>query len=262
MPQKRLIFSLCFLGLLQLVSACAGQAQKELQAKNCNIGPMPLEKLFPLELHEIARATCDGDKKKISRLISEGISPNEKGLEGLTLLVYAMHNREVDALKTLLKNGADPNLLFSGDPTKHPVIYSTNFRTSRYLRLLLEAGGDPNAVVPDSYDTALTSAFELGVDFEDFEQYYMLLDAGADINMFHGSSLLGGTIVDYAAGLGRHDKVHELLEKGYTGRLDELLDRYTLMHNNSYQYTLLEQRDWAQKVYDKLLERELIQPSD
>lgn len=91
-------------------------------------------------------------------------------------------------------------------------------RNVEYLRLLLAHGGDPNARDDDSPWSALRIAFSLGLQYDDWTSYYILLDAGADIN----ADGPGGTIAEFAAHLNQWDKVAELLERGYHHDLSSL----------------------------------------
>ena len=58
----------------------------------------------------------------------------------------------------------------------------------------------------------------LGMSDDLWDNYYLLLSAGANINQVSD----GATVAEFAAALGRFDKVLELLDRGYNGDLEDL----------------------------------------
>jgi hypothetical protein len=120
----------------------------------------------------------------------------------------------------LLRAGANPNYHTVGGTGGFSAIFvvAGYVKQPEYLRLLLKYGGDPNDVVNDSIDTSLTRALDAGVETENWTNYYILLDAGADINREHG----GQTIAERAVALDQFDKAKELLQRGYSHNLERL----------------------------------------
>lgn len=152
------------------------------------------------------------------------------------------------ALAALLKAGANPNRPVNGafGPTypgtrSHvldgysPVLIAAEFRQTPVLRVLLEYGGDPNsrAIVREGFDdrrTALSVAYDRGswlsmskdlAPFDDrqFENFFVLLDAGADPAQDTGN---GHNVLEHAS-MGRPGIVLIVLRKyRYTGNFDAI----------------------------------------
>jgi hypothetical protein len=120
-------------------------------------------------------------------------------------------------MEALLRAGADPNakVPFGEGASFTAVFTAASIADPAILRLLLQYGGDPNAAFEGTPNTALMRAFELGHQEENWENYYTLLNAGADINRV----LANRTIAEFAASLDYFDKMAELLERGYNVRL-------------------------------------------
>ena len=85
--------------------------------------------------------------------------------------------------------------------------------------MLLLRGADPSVTDRDGNDTPLTAALSRGVNEESWETYYILLDAGADINQVYNGS---ETIAETAIALGRPSKALELVRRGYRHDLERL----------------------------------------
>ena len=168
----------------------------------------------------------------------------------------------LNALTALLKAGADPNRLVDGafgpvyPGTRNPVLdgYSpvliaAEFRQAPVLRALLTHGGDPNARarVREGFDdrsTALSVAYARGswlamskdlAPFDDrqFENFFVLLDAGADPAQDIGN---GHNVLEHAA-MGRPGIVLIVLRKyRYTGNFDVItyfaMNRIEMKYND------------------------------
>ncbi|KAM7287303.1 inactive serine/threonine-protein kinase TEX14 [Ixodes scapularis] len=89
------------------------------------------------KLHDAVRH----DKcRLITRLVSEGVSPNALDNNGNTALYVALIDGPINAVPYLLQAGADPNFRCSGDATP---VHAACRRGSRHLlQQLLECGGD------------------------------------------------------------------------------------------------------------------------
>jgi hypothetical protein len=167
---------------------------------------------------DLVDASCVGDRDRIARLIRAGADPNEKGNSGDTPIFWAVDCGNAVGIEALLDAGADPNYVISGN-------FSATYAAAggsdpEPLKLLLKHGGDPNASASDApLQSALGRALELGVHEGRWENYDILLKAGANINRGDGA---GSTIATAAAGLGALDKVEELLDRGYDYDLVQL----------------------------------------
>lgn len=163
----------------------------------------------------LANAACEGDAAEVKRLVGQGVSPSARGKDGVGPLLWALSCRSEPGVRALLDAGADPNQA-AGNYT--PVLVAATYDDPTFLKLLLARGGDPNATEANGPDTALQKALSVGIHRDDWRNYYILLDAGADINREH----MGSTIAEAATALGQMDKAIELVERGYTHDLNGL----------------------------------------
>jgi hypothetical protein len=168
-------------------------------------------------LAALAAAACDGDQGAVERGVKNGANPNAVGVYGATPLLWAIGCKNANGVEALLRAGADPN--FAAGGRFNAVYAAATLYDPTILRLALKYLGDPNARDSRSNKSALEEALLLGVNGAGWENYYALLDAGADPNR---ADELGDTIAKAAAAYGRFDKVMELLERGYTFDLEDL----------------------------------------
>lgn len=184
----------------------------------------------------LAKAACEGNVAEVKRLVAQGVSSNARGDKDVTPLIWALTCRNEQGMTALLDAGADPNQAADNDP---PVLVAATYDDPRFLKLLLARGGDPNAAEATGADTALTTALSVGIDRKDWRNYYILLDAGADINREHK----GETIAETATALGQMGKAIELVERGYTHNLDRLaLGTYNRKIGDSFPKIKADQR--------------------
>lgn len=134
---------------------------------------------------------------------------------GMTLLEWAVIRSDYPSAKVLCEARADPNAQ-SFDGSSAFIHAADNNETSQYLRLLLEHGGDVNAVAmpkPGVTDGATRLKTPLIAAAKSrLESVALLLDRGADINYRDeefGSALMSACLLE------RMDVVHFLVvEKG------------------------------------------------
>lgn len=88
--------------------------------------------------------------KVAEMLIEAGVDPNSKIYDGRTLLAFAYENKDLNLVKLLLANGANPNV--DSQVKARPNRWIANLTQSAasqgdltYLMLFLNAGGDPKA---------------------------------------------------------------------------------------------------------------------
>ncbi len=104
----------------------------------------------------------------------QSVHPDTPGSDGTTLLIKAIADDNLTAVKTLLEGGADPNRAGKGGET--PVGAAAFADDPRLLEIVLAHGGDPDSTNPDTGESALTRAI-VGLNPD---QARKLLDAGAD----------------------------------------------------------------------------------
>lgn len=136
---------------------------------------------------------------------------------GNTLLMLAINNSQYNSVKTLLKLGADPNKpdMYNGETS---VIYAANNNDPKFLQLLLEYNGNPNAIEigksKDNDDVKITALLASinPLDSNSLRKVELLVEKGADINYFdEGKSDLP---LAEAINARRMEVVLYLLEKG------------------------------------------------
>lgn len=166
----------------------------------------------------LSQAACKGDARAIERALRDGAQANTKGQFGITPLVVAVHCKSSNGVIKLIMAGGDPTYYIDG---VYPIIYFAAAKSSpEIIRILIEAGADPNASKSDSNRSALMEAMSRGIDDGDWSAYEALLDCGADINKDYGA---GKTIAIFAANQGQLDKLESLIDRGYRYQLDNLI---------------------------------------
>lgn len=152
---------------------------------------------------ELARAIAAGDVSGVERLAAQ-TDLAARGRDSVTLLEWAVLNRQPAALAALLKAGADPSLQgLDGETVLHLAAQADD---PQYLRILLDGGADAN-LLSRGRKNALINA----LDAARSENLRLLLDAGADPAQ---ADAAGYTPLHAAAMLRDFDSVLLLLERG------------------------------------------------
>jgi hypothetical protein len=234
------------LGLLAL-AACDGVAQggRDRASEQVTVGGKPVSDVFAdSRVRDLALDACRGDAASVAADVREGVDPNARGLEGVTPIFWALACDSVPGADALLRVGADPNLL-TDPPNTLSAVEVAATRDPQLLQTVLRYGGSPSAA-------ALDEAFGRGMDLapscaceRGWENYHLLLDAGADIN----ADYRGRTIAEFAATLNQFDKVADLLDRGYNTRLSWL---GRLMEDINMPLVPREQVEWIPRVRERL----------
>lgn len=157
-------------------------------------------------LHEAARS---GDTVAIARLLDKKADIHAPDEKGRTPLLVAAREGQMDAARLLLEAGAQVDARGAGLGVT-PLMAATRCKASAPLvRLLLEAGADPNALAANGAG-ALAHAV-LGGDIETMQ---VLLDAGADPNGAGAAASANTAPLWAAVALKRRDLVELLLARG------------------------------------------------
>jgi ankyrin repeat protein len=145
------------------------------------------------------------DVATVRELAAEGVGIGVQDTESATALHWAAHWNDLDAAKTLLRAGADPN--FANRFGVTPLHEAATVRNAEMLKLMLEAGGNANAEFGEG-ETVLMSAARAG----DAASVAALLTHGGDVEAaerWHGQ-----TALMWAAMENHADVVELLLEAG------------------------------------------------
>ncbi|BAY80643.1 ankyrin repeat-containing protein [Calothrix parasitica NIES-267] len=150
--------------------------------------------------NNIFEAIIDNNLPKVKEFIQNGFNVNQKHSEiQLTPLIQAINLRRLEIIKILLEAGADPNLC--QDVYATPLELATSLGNIEVIKILLRAGANPNFFGIDS------SALERAIRIERIDIIKILLDAGADLSHKNRSLI-------YAANNGKFEIVKFLVETG------------------------------------------------
>jgi ankyrin repeat protein len=181
------------------------------------IAGITVEQAFPNpKAAALAKAGCEGDIARIKQLAADGVLVEAKGKDDIHPLLWAMECHSHAGVKTLLELGADPNYVYGGHASA--IWIAAREPDVEMLQLFIAHGGDLNRRYND--DSPLMRAITLGTQTGYWKNYYLLLDAGADINQ---PGELNRTVAEYANTLGQMDKIAELLRRGYSYHLHDLM---------------------------------------
>ncbi len=175
------------------------------------------------QIQETCNAIDSGDKIRLKKLIDSGINVNTLGNGNMSLLLWSLQYKRVDAFEILLKSGANPNVFFTDDFGMAPEFqagYSVTHLACRissdHSKLVFHHGGDPNLVSRakdlDLRETPLFCVIRSGVEIENRIQ--LLLELNVDINQRRAKELGGETAVMYAASKGHFEACSFMLKNG------------------------------------------------
>lgn len=196
--------------LLGLVVSCQGRG----------VTASAVNDVFPdREVAQLAGAACEGDVAGIENALSNGADVNGRGRDQITPLFWAMNCRNIEGVRRLLAHGADPNARIHDGVSL--VWLAATYNEGDYLRALVQVGGDVNGTEENADTSALMGGMTSGFQNDFWDNYYFVLESGADVNIRYGPAP-GITIAEKAVGLGLFDKALELIERGYNRDLDRL----------------------------------------
>lgn len=196
---------------------------------------------------DLVKAVEDKDVVKIKELVrkNKDLLTVREPRFGQPILKMAVMNENYNAVESLLTLGADPNMqdLDCGDsPLMRAanIGFATDHFDSRFLKLLLKYGGDPNAEQHGPHKHGYTP-LRYACESNSIEYVKILIDAGANINAVsvYGDVVLEDALV--AADLHRNpDLVIYLIKKG----VDYKRALYTTIPEGEKRYITNDLRDW------------------
>ncbi len=155
----------------------------------------------------ILKALRDGDRQLFKKLASEcPKAGNLRGPGGTTPLMQAALYGDVDSVRLLLGEGADPNL--RNDAGATTLMWAVD--DLEKTRLLIEHGANVNARSDDGRTPLLIAAGHLG----NTEVIKLLLDRGADFSAKSPSNLGYATVLSEAARTGDESLLRMLIKRG------------------------------------------------
>ncbi|MEV5120651.1 ankyrin repeat domain-containing protein [Stenotrophomonas indicatrix] len=166
---------------------------------------------------ELAVASEQGAADTITRLVKdEGVDPDKVFARdaGIPLLAWPLRAKNLDGLRALLDNGANPNARAykTVDGRRlgynNAMVYAAKMDDPRFLKLLLKHGGDPNTR-NSAGETLLFQAFIAGNQWENVK---LLIENGANINESNRGT--ADTILSWYTTRGGFEHAYWLLEHG------------------------------------------------
>lgn len=129
----------------------------------------------------LQRACKKGDLQEVKNLIEKGADANESDFGGFTCLHEAALAGHNDVVEYLIEQGANVNkqALKFGD-YETPLMDAAENKHVETVKTLLKHGADPDIVNADGY-SALTKLYHLQDEEEDYEEIIELLDAASQI---------------------------------------------------------------------------------
>lgn len=129
------------------------------------------------EVSTLIDVVISGNTKKVDSLIENGEDIHQIDYNGYTALDWAVMDDNIQMVQLLLDLKADPN--YETDYGMTPFMTASEKGTASMIKMLHEAGGDPNYQEMSSGYTALTYAVFSG----EIETVKLLIELGADIQL-------------------------------------------------------------------------------
>ena len=144
----------------------------------------------------------------ISTLISHGADPNTMDVTGRTTVLHAVDSHSIPCLRLILEAGGNPNPKMPKGIFRSSPLTAAGFAgMPEMLKLLLDFGADPNACNPEGF-TALHSV----VTTQNVTCALVLLEFGADLN---ATSSNGRTPLTTAIIHNNHPVLQLFVERSY-----------------------------------------------
>ncbi|HRI67023.1 MAG TPA: hypothetical protein PK156_22415 [Polyangium sp.] len=202
--------------------------------------PPPSEAFEDPGLRRAALAAEAGDLAQLRVMKDVDLDTIERS--GISLLVYEITAGNELAVRTLLAAGANPNVLA---PSGTSAMFAAGVTPdSKFLRLLLDNGGDPN--LEDQRKEPLLTRL---VYFDQWDNLLLLLDRGAQIDAVGPS---GQTAALMFGSLHQFDHVYALLERGADPTIQDVNGLQLSNFVNQRVAPDSPQASWQKKVAERI----------
>lgn len=166
---------------------------------------MDASELFSPSVVAVLHSIQNGDAAGARYSLSHGADLNVQGKEGVTPLQWLIYQtQDKRAVQRALTLGADPN--FKDGAGDSAVNTLARAKDPEWLRLILDAGGNPNAIGRRGQPALFAAISE-----DRWDNVRLLVARGADIELADEAKT---TSVHYAAYLNKYQMVHWLIEQG------------------------------------------------
>jgi ankyrin repeat protein len=224
---------------------------------------------FKGKAFELAVASEQGDAETITRLIKdEGVDPDKVFARdaGIPLVAWPLRAKNLDGLRALLDNGADPNAraykTVDGRMLgyNNAMVYAAKMDDPRFLELLLKHGGDPNTR-NSANENLLLQAFLSGNQWKNIQ---VLIENGANINE-SSLDLSDDTVLSWYTTRGGFDYAYWLLEHGADPAIakpegSSQLGRQKMVEDIYWEITTPDNLPWQKKCQQWLADRNILRP--
>jgi len=122
-------------------------------------------------------ASRKNDKESIKVLLDAGAKIDMPDYEGITPMMHASQHSYLDIVKFLVEKGANVNKKSTYGYTALSLNMGFLDRDEKIVKILLDAGADPNIIYTNSMTPLLYAAY-----YKENEIVELLVDAGADVN--------------------------------------------------------------------------------
>jgi ankyrin repeat protein len=201
---------LVFLGALLLAACSPPPAAAHEQ-------PFRASDHFQGKALELAQAVDRKDAVAIHHLIKdEGVNPDTIfDQANMPMVAWPVINGNLEGLRLLLDNGANPNarkvepLREYGKKRDNAMVFAAGLPDQRFLKLLLDRGGDPNTM--NSNDEQLTYTATLNHQWPNVQ---LLIERGANINQPLYTTDGYNTVLNWYTKYGDFEEAYWLLQHG------------------------------------------------
>lgn len=161
-----------------------------------------------------------GDDQSVRELIANGADVSASGMQGTSLLEWAVKQTNMDAFEALLAAGAAVDAPSERGSPLHAAAEVRGETGTAFVTALLEAGADPTIVTRGSGVAALPATCRS----RSLPSFEALMGAGADLNQTDRN---GGTALHTCARVNNGPMLLRMLERG--------ADPMALTHGASFQ---------------------------